>query len=94
MMRRQQRLKMGIALTFTMLFLIGCGNTPSTPTPEDSVATSTPEIENEEPAVDGPRVGDVAPDFTLPDSTGNIVHFADELQENQVVVLVFYHHHT
>jgi cytochrome oxidase Cu insertion factor (SCO1/SenC/PrrC family) len=93
-MSRQQSLKMGIALTLTMLFLIGCGNTPYTPTPEDSAATSTPEIENEEPADDGPRVGDVAPDFTLPDSSGNMVHLADDLEEYQSVVLVFYHHHT
>ena len=93
-MGRQQVLKLGIALTLTMLFLVGCGNTPSTPVLEDSAATSTPKIETEEPATDSPRVGDVAPDFTLPDSTGTMVRLADELQENKVVVLVFYFSHT
>jgi len=93
-MSRQQAQIMGIALTLTMLFLVGCGNTPSTPALEDSAATSTPKIETEEPAVDGPRLGDLAPDFTLPDSTGTMVHLADELQENQVVVLVFYFSYT
>ncbi len=93
-MSRQLALKLGIALTLTMLFLVGCGNTTSTPVVEDSAATSTPKIETEEPATDSPRVGDLAPDFTLPDSTGTMVHLADELQENQVVVLVFYFSHT
>lgn len=108
--------KMAIAVTLTMLLLVGCGNTASTPVPEAPPATptpvpeappatsnpvpeappatSTPEIETEEPATDSPRVGDVAPDFILSDGTGNMVRLADELQENQVVVLVFYHSHT
>ncbi len=33
---------------------------------------------------------EMAPDFTLPDSNGNMVNLADELQENEQVVLVFY----
>ena len=37
------------------------------------------------------REGDVAPDFTLPDSNGNMVRLADELQKNDQVVLVFYY---
>ncbi len=93
-MSRQQVLKLGIALMLTMLFLFGCGNKPSTPALEDSAATSTPKIETEEPTVDGPRVGDVAPDFTLPDSNGNIVRLADSLLDNRLVILVFYHHYT
>ena len=48
----------------------------------------------EEPEAAGPRTGDVAPDFTLPDSTGAMVHLADEVQDNQMVVLVFYERHT
>ncbi len=93
-MNRQQAQIMGIALTLIMLFLVGCGNTPSTPVLEDSAATSTPKIETEEPAVDGPRVGDVAPDFTLPDSKGDNVRLADNLLDNRLVILVFYHHYT
>ena len=53
------------------------------PTPTESVAT-------EESIAIGPRSGDIAPDFTLPDSEGNMVNLADELGENQSVVLVFY----
>ena len=34
---------------------------------------------------------EVAPDFTLPDGNGNMVHLADELQNNEQVVLVFYY---
>ena len=40
---------------------------------------------------DGPRTGDIAPDFTLPDTNGNMVSLADELGENEQVVLVFYY---
>jgi len=32
-----------------------------------------------------------APDFTLPDSHGDMVHLADELRKNDQVVLVFYY---
>jgi hypothetical protein len=41
-----------------------------------------------------PASTDVAPDFTLPDGNGNKVHLADELNNNQMVVLVFYHSYT
>ena len=34
---------------------------------------------------------EVAPDFTLPDAEGNLVHFAEELKVNEQVVLVFYY---
>lgn len=33
----------------------------------------------------------VAPDFTLPDAEGNLVHLAEELKVNEQVVLVFYY---
>ena len=33
----------------------------------------------------------MATDFTLPDSSGNMVSLADELRENEQVVLVFYY---
>ena len=38
-----------------------------------------------------PPVTEFAADFTLPDSNGNMVNLADELQENEQVVLVFYY---
>ncbi len=37
---------------------------------------------------------DAAPDFTLADSNGSTVHLADELQNNESVVLLFYLEHT
>jgi cytochrome oxidase Cu insertion factor (SCO1/SenC/PrrC family) len=43
------------------------------------------------PAVKAPRMGDMAPDFTLTDSKGNNIHLAEELKTNRAVVLVFYH---
>ena len=36
----------------------------------------------------------VAPDFTLPVSNGNMIHLAEELQSNETVVLLFYLEHT
>jgi hypothetical protein len=59
----------------------------------ESVATKEPTAESvvtEEPETTGPRSGDIAPDFTLPDSNGNMVRLADELNDNRMVVLVFY----
>jgi hypothetical protein len=59
----------------------------------ESVATEEPTAESvvtEEPETTGPRTGDIAPDFTLPDSNGNMVRLADELNDNRMVVLVFY----
>ncbi len=70
---------------------------PATPTPLPPTPTEAPQPEEteapEEPEAAGPRAGDVAPDFTLPDSTGAMVHLADELQDYQMVVLVFYERH-
>jgi cytoskeletal protein RodZ len=70
----------------------------------ESVATEEPTVESvdtaeptaeivvtEEPKTNGPRTGEIAPDFTLPDSNGDLVHLADELNDNRMVVLVFYH---
>ncbi len=37
---------------------------------------------------------EIVPDFSLSDGNGNTVHLADELNNNQMVVLVFYHSHT
>lgn len=44
----------------------------------------------EEAVTDGPRSGDIAPDFTLPDGNGEVVHLAEVLKNNRSVVLVFY----
>jgi peroxiredoxin len=40
---------------------------------------------------ESPRTGDIAPDFTLSDTNGNMVSLVDELGENEQVVLVFYY---
>jgi uncharacterized protein YcfL len=59
----------------------------------ESVITEEPTVESvitEEPENSGPRTGDIAPDFTLPNSNGNMVHLADELNDYRIVVLVFY----
>jgi cytochrome oxidase Cu insertion factor (SCO1/SenC/PrrC family) len=90
-MNRQQVLKLGIAGMLTMVFLVACGSTGSTPLPETPLATSTPEP----PVASDPlSTGDVAPDFTLPDSNGNIVRLADQMLDNRLVILVFYHNYT
>jgi peroxiredoxin len=47
-------------------------------------------VATEEPESTGPRFGDIAPDFTLPDSNGNEVSLGETLQENEQVVIVFY----
>jgi len=60
----------------------------------ESVATEEPTTESvvmEEPEISGLPVGEIAPDFTLPDSNGNMVNLAEELQENEQVGLVFYY---
>ena len=60
----------------------------------ESVATGEPTAESvitEEPKTTGPRTGEIAPDFTLPDNNGDMVHLADELNDNRMVILVFYH---
>ena len=90
-MSREQVLKLGIAGMLTMLFIVACGNSSSTLLSEAPPTTSTPEP----PVASDPLgTGDVAPDFTLPDSNGNIVRLADQLLDNRLVILVFYHHYT
>jgi cytochrome oxidase Cu insertion factor (SCO1/SenC/PrrC family) len=88
--KHQQLLQLSIAVLLIMLFLVGCGNSAAVSTSQTPPETSTPEP----PVVNDPlRAGDMAPDFTLPDSNGNMVSLADELQDNQMVVLVFYNSH-
>ena len=106
-MSRQQVLKMVIAGMLTLLFLVACGSSGSTPITETPPATFTPKrsgsthITEIPPATFTPKpkrvffsdplsTGDVTPDFTLPDSEGNMVNLANQLQDNQYVVLVFY----
>ncbi len=64
--------------------------------PAESVVTEESPVESvdtEEPKATGPRTVEIAPGFTLPDSNGNMVHLADELNDNRMVILVFYHAH-
>ncbi len=37
-----------------------------------------------------PKAGDVAPDFTLADTTGRVLTLSQEAQDHRSVVLVFY----
>ena len=90
-MSRQHLPKLVIVGLLTMLFLVACGNTGSTPVTETPPATFTPEPLV---AMDLLSTGDVAPDFTLPDGEGNMVSLTDKLQDNQQVVLVFYSDYT
>ena len=69
----------------SLLALLMAACSADSATPEAPTATAVPV-----PTLSGPRTGELAPDFTLPDHTGSPVHLADELQENQVVALVFY----
>ena len=64
------------------------------PTVETVQPTPTEQAATEEPTPSGPRTGDIAPDFTLPDSDGDMVHLEDVLADNQRVILVFYHAYT
>ncbi len=102
---RLQLLPLVIVVMLAMLFLVGCGNAASltatqaptaTFTQEPPAATEAPQATSTpEPPVESVPLttGDVAPDFTLPDSSGNMLHLADELLDNRVVILVFYHAH-
>ncbi len=101
-MSRQQVLKMVIAGMLTLLFLVACGSSGSTPITETPPAKITPNRVTETPPAtftpkpkrvffsDPLSTGDVAPDFTLPDSEGNMVNLANQLQDNQYVVMVFF----
>jgi peroxiredoxin len=60
----------------------------------ESVVTEQPaDVEEEVPEEPATRKSTLkmATDFTLPDGNGNMVNLADELQENEQVVLVFYY---
>ena len=81
-MKNRHIIWFGIASILALL-MAACG--ANSATPEAPTATVVPE-----PEISGPRTGETAPDFTLSDHTGSPVHLADELQENQVVALVFY----
>ena len=82
-----------IGLVFVLPALIAaCSGT--TPTPETEESRSVESVVNEEPKTNGPHTGDIAPDFTLPDSNGNMVHLADKLNDNRMVILVFYVEYT
>jgi hypothetical protein len=99
-MSRPQALKLGIVATLMVSFLVACGG--NAPTAEPTIAaaptaeptmTAVPTAEptiTAVPTASGPRAGDVAPDFTLPDKDGNMVRLADELKDHSSVVLVFY----
>ncbi len=91
-----------LGLVFALSFLLAaCSETTPSPQaeepkPAESVVTQEPTAEivvTEEPEPTGPRTGDMAPDLTLPDGNGNMVSLADELHDNRMVILVFYHGH-
>jgi hypothetical protein len=56
-MSQRQAFNLGIVATLIVSFLVACGG--NAPTAEPTVTDKR--------TVSGPRVGDVAPDFTLPD---------------------------
>jgi len=80
-MSHRQALNLGMVATLFVSFLVACGG---------NAPTAEPTITDKRTA-SGPRVGDVAPDFTLPDKDGNMVRLADELKDHSSVVLVFYY---
>ncbi len=59
-----------------------------------ATATAPAPSPTETPAYTWLKVGDTAPDFTLSDAAGNLVHLADVLADHRLVVLVFYFSHT
>ncbi len=73
-----------ITTVLIILFLVACGGNTSTAKPAITDIRTT----------SGPRVGDIAPDFTLPDQVGNMVRLADELKDHNSVVMVFYYEGT
>lgn len=61
------------------------------PAPDDPRRVATQMIDDlrRDPTASGLQVGEVAPDFTLPDATGASVHLKDRLDDGPTVV-VFY----
>ena len=89
----KKRIVFWLGLVFVLsLLMAACSGT--TPTPKTEESKSVESVVNEEPKTNGPHTGDIAPDFTLPDSNGNMVHLADKLNDNRMVILVFYVEYT
>jgi cytochrome oxidase Cu insertion factor (SCO1/SenC/PrrC family) len=83
-MSHRQALNLSIVAGLIVSFLVACGGNAPTAVPTmTDIRTAG-----------GPRVGDVAPDFTLPDQDGNMVRLGDELKDHRSVVLVFYYEGT
>ena len=81
-MRVYMKFTAGILSMAIGLFLFAC----SSPAAEDVAIEDLP--------ASPLGTGDAAPDFTLPDADGNMVSLADQLLDNRLTVLVFYHSHT
>ena len=83
------RLRTIIAVIGALFVLLGCESVSETrlsPNSEHTVvATKEPPI-----AVKVKAVGEIAPDFKLPDVSGSLVSLSTLLSENRLVVLVFY----
>ena len=90
-MKSKNVIWLGAALVLLILISACSQNTATAvteePEPEKIVA-------NTEATSPGLHVGDAAPDFSLPDSEGNLVHLDDELQNNKSVILLFYLEHS
>ena len=82
---------LGLVLVLSLM-IAACSGTTSTAQSEEPVSAEIGD--SEESNSNSPRTDDMAPDFTLPDSNGNMVHLADELSDNRMVILVFYHEYT
>jgi hypothetical protein len=109
-MKKQIIFWLGLVFVLSLLMAACSGTSPALQTEEpaaesvvaeeptiESVATEEPTAESsvtDTPEPSGPRTGEIAPDFTLPDSNGDMVHLVEELEDNQLVVLVFYHSHS
>lgn len=109
MIKNEKVFWIGLAFALSLLMAACSGTTPTPQTEEPaakSIVTEEPTAESvarsesttesavtQMPKTTGPRTGDIAPDFTLPDSNGDLVHLSDELNGNRMVVLVFYYAH-
>lgn len=85
----------GTMLTFLVIFLLaleGCQRSPQSQSKPDNVSSSN-NNSNSSQAPSAPqtqlKVGDMAPDFTLPDTDGNSVHLSD-FRGKKNVTLAFY----